>query len=134
MGALPAIGLTILTAVVGASLVRSQGLQTAFQARAAMERGETPAQQMFEGLMLIVAGVMLVMPGFITDFFGLLLLFPPLRAALAARFLKSQLLKMQTMRNQSPDFGQEQETGPANIKDVDKSGNVIEGEFERKDD
>ncbi|MGY5451872.1 FxsA family protein [Agarivorans sp. MS3-6] len=137
MGALSAIALTILTALVGASLVRSQGLQTAFQARTAMERGETPAQQMIEGLMLIVAGAMLVMPGFITDFFGLMILLPPLRALLASRVLKSQMLKMQSVKFQTPPGA------GADVKDAnplkggnveDKPGNTIEGEFERKDD
>ena len=134
MGALSAIALTILTALVGASLVRSQGLQTAFQARSAMERGETPAQQMIEGLMLIIAGAMLVMPGFITDFFGLLILLPPLRALLAARVLKSQALKMQSVRFQTPGEGNVKDANPPSGKVDNKPGSTIEGEFERKDD
>ncbi|GGB17790.1 FxsA family protein [Agarivorans gilvus] len=134
VGALSAIALTILTALVGASLVRSQGLQTAFEARSAMERGETPAQQMIEGLMLVVAGAMLVMPGFITDFFGLLILLPPLRALLAAKVLKSQALKMQSVRFQTRGQGQVKDANPPKHDDDTQSGKTIEGEFERKDD
>ncbi len=134
VGALSAIALTILTALVGASLVRSQGLQTAFEARSAMERGETPAQQMIEGLMLVVAGAMLVMPGFITDFFGLLILLPPLRALLVAKVLKSQALKMQSVRFQTHGQGQVKDANPPKHHEDEQSGKTIEGEFERKDD
>lgn len=134
IGALSAIALTILTAIVGASLVRSQGLQTAFAARSAMERGETPARQMIEGLMLVVAGAMLVMPGFITDFVGLLLLLPPLRALLAAKVLKSQALKMQSVRFQTGNQGQVKDANPSQHDNDKPSGKTIEGEFERKDD
>ncbi|WP_026959517.1 MULTISPECIES: FxsA family protein [Aliagarivorans] len=119
VGAFSTIALTLLTAIVGGSLVRSQGLQTAFAAQNAMNRGEAPAQQMLEGLMLIIAGVLLFMPGFITDSVGMLLLIPALRGAAAQRLIVKGY--MQSVRFRRP---------PGGGSDSD----VYEGEFERKDD
>ncbi|WP_158589141.1 FxsA family protein [Alginatibacterium sediminis] len=123
LGALPTIALTILTAIVGASLVRSQGLKTAFEARASMDRGEVPALQMFEGLMLVVAGGMLVMPGFITDFCGMILLIKPIRELIARRWIIKNAAKFEQAQRQQ-GFNQGDNPG----------SHTIEGEYERKDD
>ncbi|MFM2480800.1 FxsA family protein [Celerinatantimonas sp. YJH-8] len=116
IGAIPTIGLTILTAVVGASLVRSQGLQTAFSAQQKMAMGEVPAQQVIEGLMLVVAGIFLVMPGFITDLTGMILLIPQLRVLLAKKILQSNKIKFQRRHSGGTD------------------GRTFDGEYHRHDD
>ena len=63
------IGLTILfmlgTAILGASLVRREGLQTLMPARQRLEQGELPGMQLAEGVLLLIAGVLLVTPGFL---------------------------------------------------------------------
>lgn len=82
------VGLVILSAMVGAYLVRQQGMMTAFQARQKMQLGQLPGQEMVEGLMLVVAGVLLVTPGFVTDIFGLALTLPMIRPAIARAVLK----------------------------------------------
>lgn len=83
IGAGTTIGLVILTAVLGAWLLRIQGLATLARARAALEAGELPAVELVEGLILLLTGVLLLTPGFITDTLGFLVLLPPVRRTLA---------------------------------------------------
>jgi UPF0716 protein FxsA len=88
IGALPTIALSILTAVVGASLVRMQGLAVLMRVREAMDRGETPALALLDGAVLLVCGFLLLLPGFVTDIAGFLLLIPSLRRALIRRYVQ----------------------------------------------
>ena len=60
VGGAATIGLVVLTAVVGAALMRAQGLATVFRARSAMARGEVPALELMEGAVILVAGVLLL--------------------------------------------------------------------------
>lgn len=82
VGVLNTLLLCFATAVVGSILVRYQGLETLFSARKAMEQHDLPVQEMFDGVCLLVAGLMLITPGFFTDTVGFILLVPPIRAVL----------------------------------------------------
>jgi UPF0716 protein FxsA len=88
IGALPTIGLTILTALIGGILVRVQGFAVLTRVRSATERGEVPALEMIDGAFLAAAGLILLLPGFFTDAVGFLLLVPPLRRLLIGRFVR----------------------------------------------
>lgn len=68
--------LVILSAMIGAYLVKREGVSTLAQAQLKMQQGQVPAEEIGSGLLLLVAGVLLVTPGFITDVFGLLLTLP----------------------------------------------------------
>lgn len=89
-------GLTILlaiaTAILGAGLMRMQGLQALARVRAAMDRGEPPALEMLDGMLLLIGGGVLLFPGFITDAFGFLLLVPPFRRLLIRHWLRHMLV------------------------------------------
>lgn len=87
IGALPTIALVVLTAVIGAHYVKQQGLRVIRDMQLAQAKGLLPAQQMLEGVLLLIAGVLLMTPGFFTDAIGFSLLFPNLRASLAQRGL-----------------------------------------------
>ncbi len=91
IGAGTTIGLVILTAVLGAWLLRLQGLVTLARVRAALEAGELPAIELVEGLILLITAVLLLTPGFITDAIGFLVLLPGVRRALA-KGLAAQLV------------------------------------------
>jgi UPF0716 protein FxsA len=84
LGMWPTIGIVILSAWIGAKYVRQQGLATLQSVQAKMAQGEMPSSEIVTGLMLLVAGVLLVTPGFVTDIFGLSLLVPSVRAVIAA--------------------------------------------------
>lgn len=88
IGVLPTIALIILTAVIGVSLMRLQGVMTLTRIREKLNRDEIPADDMIEGLLLLVAGALLLAPGFFTDLLGFALLIPLIRRPLARRILQ----------------------------------------------
>jgi UPF0716 protein FxsA len=87
IGGAATILLCLATAAIGGWLVRMQGLQTLFAARKHMMAGQIPAESMAHGLMLSLAGVLLLTPGFVTDIAGFLLLIPALRKAIIRHWL-----------------------------------------------
>ena len=88
LGALPTVLLCIATAVLGAALVRAQGLRTMREVREALGHGEVPALAVLEGVVLALAGVLLLTPGLLTDMAGFAALVPPLRRAVLGRLLE----------------------------------------------
>lgn len=89
IGPLNTIGFVILTAVLGAYLVRQQGLETVNKLQQETNAGRVPAMQIAEGVALLFAGAVLMTPGFITDALGFALLIPPVRQALIALAAKN---------------------------------------------
>lgn len=87
IGALPTITLVVLTAVIGAALIRTQGLATLRRVQQELARGEVPALGIIEAALLLVAGALLLTPGFLTDSVGFLILVPPLRRWAIQAFL-----------------------------------------------
>lgn len=85
IGVFPTLLLLLLSAVVGIALVRRQGVQTIGRLQAAVEAGGDPSGPLAHGALILVAGILLFIPGFMTDILGLLLMIPPLRAALIRR-------------------------------------------------
>ncbi|EGQ7979170.1 membrane protein FxsA [Vibrio cholerae] len=128
LGVWPTIALVLLTAIVGASLVRSQGLQTLLTVQQRLAQGQLPAQQILEGVMLAVAGVLLLTPGFFTDILGMLVLLP----APCAYFAKQLMSRVVVGNIHASGAGFEQ---PNPFHDrANPNGTTYEGEFERKDD
>nr|CAA6829375.1 MAG: Exlusion protein FxsA [uncultured Thiotrichaceae bacterium] len=87
IGVLPTVLLVVLTAVVGAFLLRQQGLSTLARFQSSMGQGKLPATAMFEGVMLIIGGALLMTPGFFTDAIGFACLLPFSRKWLAKAML-----------------------------------------------
>jgi UPF0716 protein FxsA len=90
IGAAATIALSVFTAILGGALVRMQGFAVLFRAQTQMANKEVPALELMEGVMLLLVGLALLLPGFITDAIGFLLLIPPLRRWLVIRWLKSR--------------------------------------------
>jgi len=93
IGAGMTVLLVVVSAVVGVWLVRRQGLATATRVQAMVARGESPALGMLEGLALLAAGVLLVIPGFLTDIAAFVLLIPPLRRGIIQLTLRHMRLE-----------------------------------------
>jgi len=87
LGILPTVLLCIFTAVLGATLIRIQGLQTLQRVQSKLDQKEIPAVDLIGGLILLIAGVLLLTPGFFTDFLGFLCLIPKLRETVARRII-----------------------------------------------
>lgn len=81
----PTLGLVLLTAVVGTALVRHQGLATLRQLQRSLDGLANPATPLAHGAMILLAGVLLITPGFFTDTLGFLLLVPAIRATILRR-------------------------------------------------
>jgi UPF0716 protein FxsA len=79
IGALNTIILVILTAFAGAYLAKMQGMQTMLRVRASLEQGILPQEELVDALLIFIAGIVLLTPGFLTDTLGLLLLYPTTR-------------------------------------------------------
>ena len=79
VGFLPTVLLVLLTGIAGASLVRRQGIATLLKIQQEMSTGNVPAPQMMDGVMILLAGALLVTPGLLTDISGFLLLIPYVR-------------------------------------------------------
>lgn len=101
------IAIIILTAFLGSYLARTQGLQTIQKLQTRLSAGEVPGQEIVEGIMLLVCGVLLVTPGFVTDALGLLVLTPQIRGRLAAGIIaqyKDRIIPQQTFTANSQGF------------------------------
>lgn len=88
VGTAPTIGLVVLTGVVGAALARRQGFAIVGRIRAELAVGRVPAAHLLDGLLVLVAAVLLVTPGLLTDGIGFLLLLPPTRTAVRLALLR----------------------------------------------
>lgn len=121
LGALTTVLLIILTAVLGATLIRIQGFSTWQRMQISLANEEIPAIEMVEGIILLVSGALLLTPGFFTDAIGFLCLIPGLRQHFAIRLLQSSLIQSRTTTGST--------SGPFRDQDDD----VIEGEFHRTD-
>ena len=118
IGLMPTLAVVVLTAILGTAFLRQQGFSTLRRAKASLERNEMPVAEIFDGACLLVAGALLLTPGFVTDAAGGLLFIPALRAWLR-RFLMRRLLSTARVR---ADAG-----GPESGGGV--RGTVIEGEY-----
>lgn len=117
IGAFPTIFLVVFTAVLGAWLLKQQGIATFRRFQASLAKGEVPAYEMIEGPIILLGGVLLLTPGFLTDILGLACLIPALRKRIAQYVLENHLI--QTVNG----FAK----GKPNIRDV------LEGEFRKEE-
>ena len=96
IGAWYTVGLVLLTAIIGVNLLKRQGLQTLMRAQRKAQHGALPVSEIGEGLLLAVAGALLLTPGFVTDAIGFALLSPAIRAELAKGVAKGMVVSGQT--------------------------------------
>ena len=120
-GLWPTIGMVVLTAVLGTALLRHQGLQTVVRVQNSLERGEVPVGELFAGICLLAAGLLLLTPGFLTDSVGFALFVPGIRNILAGGIL--QALSRRGAFQMDGGFS----TGPT--RNDNRSTTTIDGDF-----
>lgn len=94
LGAIPTFAAIVLTGVLGVTLARQEGLAVLERIRRAVAEGRMPDRELVDGLLVLLAGALLLTPGFLTDLVGLFILFPltrPFVRALAFRLLKDRM-------------------------------------------
>ncbi|MGK2888673.1 MAG: FxsA family protein [Candidatus Malihini olakiniferum] len=109
--------LVVFTSCIGVSLVRNQGMKTFIQMQQKIAAGESPAAEMVKSVSLVLTGFLLLLPGFFTDFLGLLLLLPPLQKRLTVKLMPHlHIWRGSGTASSVPD------------------SNTFDGEYYRKDD
>ena len=122
VGALATVGLVLASSIAGALLLRHQGFSVMTRIRAEMDAGRDPSRQLAHGAMIVLAAILLIIPGFITDIIGLLLFLPPVRD-LAWRALKGRVVL-------ATNFS----TGGFRGRQRDKTIDLDDGDYSREDD
>lgn len=120
IGALNTIILTVLTAIAGMALLRHQGISVLMQAQATLNKGESPVKEILNGILLAIAGLFLLIPGFITDGIGFLLFLPPLRSLLASWLGKNVKMSGHSAHGHFRQYGRKESADTT----------VIDGEYE----
>ncbi|PHM62978.1 FxsA family protein [Xenorhabdus ishibashii] len=120
VGVLLTLLLVILTSCLGVSLVRNQGIKNFISMQQKLAAGESPAQEAVKSVSLVIAGFLLILPGFFTDFLGLLLLLSPVQKFLTAKLLPHIKFYRPNTFYGSGNHGQ--------------NGQTFEGEYERRKD
>ena len=92
IGVLATLAWVVLAAMLGVAMIRRQGLDALRRARAALGRGESPTAELAEGALVALAGVLLLIPGFVTDAVGLPLAVPAVRRLIVSR-LRTRLAR-----------------------------------------
>lgn len=119
IGAFPTILLVVFTAILGAALLRQQGFSTFQRFQESLAQGVIPAYEMVEGPIILVGGVLLLTPGFITDIIGFACLIPSLRRKIAQYVIENYLVQG--------------EGGAHFQRSRAAENNVLEGEFSKEE-
>jgi UPF0716 protein FxsA len=114
VGFIATLGLLLLAAATGMTIIRTQGMSALIRSQQALARGELPAHEVVNSGIAVLGGVLLVIPGFLSDLLALPCLIPPIRGRLAEHLINSRF---------SVPATQPRPTGDS----------VIEGEFRRED-
>lgn len=126
IGILSTLLLCVLTAVIGASLLRQQGLKTLFTAQKQMDEGVLPLREIFDGFCLAIAGATLITPGFFTDFIGFMLLLPLIRDLLWKKlpeYFDIETRPHNSRHRAGPDSPRDRQTIDVSFERVDEDEN-----------
>jgi len=115
IGFIPTIMLLVTAATIGAGLLRTQGLAIWLRVQQSLLNGELPAVELMDGFVILAGGVLLLLPGFLSDVAGLLCLLPQTRKLITAWLLKRR-------------FEQQASSTPGN-----NANSTIEGEYRREE-
>lgn len=114
IGFIPTLGLLLLAGAAGLTIIRQQGMTALLRAQQSMSRGELPAQDIVNSGIIVLGGVLLIIPGVLSDLLALACLLPALRARLANRLLATRFSVASAGRHSTQD-------------------SVIEGEYHREE-
>lgn len=126
IGVLPTISIILITAVIGYRLFRAQGIEKLHNIRSGLSgapQGQNIAMEMAEGAFILVAGALLLTPGFVTDAFGFACLIPAIRKLMVKKAIASSIFQVNTTSFQSQSYSSETQK---------TNHNVIEGEYKEK--
>ena len=130
------VGLTIVTGFLGVKIAKRQGLRAWINLQQGLTTGKTPTDSVLEAILILVAGVVLLTPGVITDVIGFLLLVPPVRG-MAGKLLKGYFQNRVNFKMSGfptgTGFPFPTSQNTENVVQEQDDENVIDVEFTRKD-
>ena len=132
IGLWPTIFLVIITAVMGTVLIRAQGLSLMQEVQQKILVNQSPGQEIFSGLCLLISGFLLLTPGFLTDFLGLFLFIPSFRIVVA------KLINKMVFGSKKSSFSGEAKRKNDHVNKYDvgdlgehrSTGSIIDGNYE----
>lgn len=98
IGVGPTVGTLIAVSVLGAWLVKREGFAVLRRATGQIQAGRVPGRELVDGVLILFGGALLLTPGFLTDLFGLALLFPPVRAVVRPALLRQLTARVRMRR------------------------------------
>lgn len=117
------LAIIVITGILGAALTKSQGARALMRFRQASAEGRLPHKEVLDGLLILLAGAVLLTPGFLTDTVGFLLLVPPVRALIRGRlaeYLKGKIkIVTPTMQNMPVEDEPTPPPGSGKVIDVE---------------
>ena len=116
IGVFATLAMILFTAILGSILLRIQGFATLEAIRRKSSSGEHPGKELVNGVMIMIAGVLLLTPGFVTDSLGFLLFFPPFR-----HFLWSSIASKVVIRTAGVNKNNRASNSPDGVVDLDPS-------------
>jgi UPF0716 protein FxsA len=119
IGVLDTIGLLVLVSVVGAWLARREGLGVLRRIQASLDRAEMPSRHLVDGGLILLAGALMIAPGFISDALAILLLLPPTRAVVRRPVLNYVARKGRLTVLSGDRRGRRSRTGGDDVWDVE---------------
>jgi len=123
IGLWPTLGLLVGAAVLGGAIMGRQGVSVARRAREAVALGRPPVGPVLDGVLLLLAGALLIMPGFVTDAMAVALMVPPSRRKLARLALRRLGERAHAAARKGAPFAADEANGP-----------IIDGQFVRLDE
>jgi UPF0716 protein FxsA len=136
IGAVPTVGLVLLTAVIGVNLLRQQGFDTLARLQSRLANGEIPGTELLEGAMLLIGGALLLTPGFFTDGAGFICLIPACRRPIAQALIRQGMISGASFsQRQSQSHTYHTFNSDAFDPDTlrDQGRNTIDGEYKNED-
>lgn len=121
IGLFPTLSLVVLSGVAGILLIRIQGFGVLARLRRSGQEGRAPGKELLDAAMIMIAGILLLIPGFLTDIIGLALFLPPVRSFLWNRLMRNMVV----VDIGNGHGGPRPQTGPDRTIDLD------EGDFHR---
>jgi UPF0716 protein FxsA len=105
IGVLPTLALIVIISLTGAWLAKHEGFAVLGRMRDKLDQGRMPGDELIDGVLVLTGGILLVAPGFVTDFLGLLMLLPPTRALFrrgAKRYFRRRFAILRVIPARSP--------------------------------
>ncbi|MGH2718427.1 MAG: FxsA family protein [Actinomycetota bacterium] len=129
VGVLSMLGLLVLVSLVGAVLAKHAGLGTWRRFRATLAAGDIPSGEVFDGVLILLAGTLLIVPGFLTDILGLLLLVPAVRSVVKWLFWRRMRRKLIELTERTNNRAGPRRVSPLSVQSmrIDGSGTPTRG-------